>query len=208
MFISRYDHAIGKADFATFVEPVWAQRCALLSLGGQSRRADLVEHSLKYAEACRANGLHQLALDRLASLKELKLSAADMARVEFEETLALWSSGEQEMGRFLLERIGAKLEGTGSPMCPEVLGTLGKWLFELKAESNGVILERYLQKSIQLYEQSGSGATATRKVVDAYASMAEFCDAQYKQIWEVFNSPVSHPNLRFNVTILVSNNEC
>ena len=83
------------------------------------------------------------------------------------------------MGRFLLERIGTRLEDSGSPMRPEVLGTLGKWLFELKAESNGVILERYLQKSIQLYEQSGS---TTGRVVDAYASMAEFCDAQYKQV--------------------------
>ena len=31
----------------------------------------------------------------------------------------------------------------------------------------------------QLYEQSGS---TSAKVVDAYASMAEFCDAQYKQV--------------------------
>ena len=85
----RYDHTIGMADFATFVEPVLAQRCALLSLdlghgGGQQPRrpqSDLVEQSLRYAEACRANGLHQLALNRLAGLKELKqLSAADTAR--------------------------------------------------------------------------------------------------------------------------------
>ena len=85
----RYDHAavVGMADFATFVEPVLAQRCALLSLdlgcGQQPRRpqSDLVEQSLRYAEACRANGLHQLALNRLAGLKELKqLSAADTAR--------------------------------------------------------------------------------------------------------------------------------
>ena len=59
----------------------------LLALGGggghgqSSRQGDLVEHSLRYAEACRANGLHQLALDRLAGLKELKqLSAADRTR--------------------------------------------------------------------------------------------------------------------------------
>ena len=87
----RHDHTIGMADFATFVEPVLAQRCALLSLdlgggGGHQPRqrppqADLVEQSLRYAEACRANGLHQLALNRLAGLKELKqLSAADTAR--------------------------------------------------------------------------------------------------------------------------------
>ena len=77
-------------------------------------------------------------------------------RIEFEETLALWDSGEREMGRFLLERVGARLEGSGSPMCPEVLGTLGRWLFELKAESNGVILEKYLQKSIQAWIQKSS----------------------------------------------------
>ena len=83
----RHDPTIGMADFATFVEPVLAQRCALLSLdlgcGQQPRRpqSDLVEQSLRYAEACRANGLHQLALNRLAGLKELKqLSAADTAR--------------------------------------------------------------------------------------------------------------------------------
>ena len=84
----RYYHsAVGMADFATFVEPVLAQRCALLSLdlgGGQQPcrpQGALVEQSLRYAEACRANGLHQLALNRLAGLKELKqLSAADTAR--------------------------------------------------------------------------------------------------------------------------------
>ena len=90
METERYYHsAVGMADFATFVEPVLAQRCALLSLdlgrgGGQQPRrpqSDLVEQSLRYAEACRANGLHQLALNRLAGLKELKqLSAADTAR--------------------------------------------------------------------------------------------------------------------------------
>ena len=56
----------------------------------------------------------------------MQLNNADMTRVEFEETLALWASGEQEMGRFLLNRIHNKLEGTGSPMCPEILGTLGR----------------------------------------------------------------------------------
>ena len=116
----------------------------------------------------------------------MQLNNADLTRVEFEETLALWASGEHEMGRFLLNRIHTRLEGTGSPMCPEILGTLGRWLFELKAESNGVILERYLQKSIQLYEQNAGGATG--KVVDAYASMAGFCDAQYKQICKYMKS--------------------
>ena len=91
----HYDNraSVGMADFATFVEPVLAQRCALLSLelgggGGQQPRrrppqGDLVEQSLRYAEACRANGLHQLALNRLAGLKELKqLSEADTARYD------------------------------------------------------------------------------------------------------------------------------
>ena len=92
----RYDHSsVGMADFAAFVEPVLAQRCALLSLdlggrgGGQQPRhrprpqSDLVEQSLRYAEACRANGLHQLALNRLAGLKELKqLSDTETARYD------------------------------------------------------------------------------------------------------------------------------
>jgi hypothetical protein len=73
-----------------------------------------------------------------------------------------------------------------SALYPEVLGTLGNWSSELKSESTSTILESYLEKSVQSFEKSRDHRAD--KVVDAYVSLAGFCDGQFKQISEYMRS--------------------
>lgn len=68
----QYDKLVDKADFSRYVEPVLSQRCSLLSLPPTSTK-ELLEASMNYSEICRKNGLYKLALDKLASLKRLKV---------------------------------------------------------------------------------------------------------------------------------------
>ena len=55
---------------------------------------------------------------------------------------------------------------------------LGNWSSESRTESDTFILENYLEKAVECFE-TGS---CSSDVVDAYKTMAKFCDAKYKQI--------------------------
>jgi hypothetical protein len=67
-------------------------------------------------------------------------------------------------------------------LLPEVLGTLGAWMFELRTESASSIIDDYLQKSVQIFETLSTESGTRDKMVEAYANLAKFCDEQHQQL--------------------------
>ena len=122
--------------------------------------------------------------------------------VQFHEALLAWSSKEHDVAKFLMKNLNRKLESdkenenqTRPTLLPEVLRTLGSWMFELKSDSSALILEKYLKRSVKLYDElsrinsksfneyvNGYPSTDAKKRIQAYASLATFCDEQYKHI--------------------------
>ena len=128
---------------------------------------------------------------------------------QYEEAKLTWASKEKQLAVFLLkdleQKISLALESPATPgvdkqslksMHPLVLSKLGKWSLELRSESSSDLLNKYFYKSVKLYEglpTPGGGVAADRgegwkglergqRVFGAYASLAQFCDAQYQQI--------------------------
>lgn len=67
-------------------------------------------------------------------------------------------------------------------MLPEVLGTLGAWMFELRTESPSSILDNYLVRSVKLFEEMVGSSGNQDKMVESYANLGKFCDDQYQQL--------------------------
>ena len=67
-------------------------------------------------------------------------------------------------------------------LLPEVLGTLGAWLFELRTENPSSIMDNYLTKSVEIFEELAADAGHQDKMVNAYAMLAKFSDDQYQQL--------------------------
>ena len=118
--------------------------------------------------------------------------------VQFNEALLAWASKDCEFAKFLMKNLNRRLENnkentTRISLLPEVLRTLGNWMFELKSESSSMILNKYLKKSTQIYEENSSqfiyitdnhnfhlkSLEMESRVTEAYASLANFCDDQY-----------------------------
>ena len=67
-------------------------------------------------------------------------------------------------------------------MLPEVLGTLGAWMFELRTVSPSSILDNYLVRSVKLFEEMDGSSGNQDKMVESYANLGKFCDDQYQQL--------------------------
>ena len=73
-------------------------------------------------------------------------------------------------------------------MLPEVLGTLGSWMFELRTESPTSILDNYLVQSVKLFEKTVGVTGNEEKMVESYANLGKFCDDQYQQLCDYMTS--------------------
>ena len=125
--------------------------------------------------------------------------------IQYNEALLAWASKEYDVAKFLMKSLNRKLEQDKenikrTTLLPEVLRTLGSWMFTLKSESSNVILESYLKRSTRLYEElciEGKAKLSNNhqpllideeKITQAYASLATFCDDQYKNIMNYMQS--------------------
>ena len=163
----------------------------------------LCNHAIKKAQ-------FHVAENSLMEIKSLiqknKTKMGNMIDVEdqaqYNEAILAWASKEKDVAIFLMKSLNKKLEANKenvhrASLYPEVLRTLGCWMFELKSESSSVILQDYFKRSTQLYEEQLEKENSLPnkygkpdeyslidedKVTEAYGSLASFCDDQYRNI--------------------------
>ncbi|KAF0030872.1 hypothetical protein F2P81_017603 [Scophthalmus maximus] len=115
---------------------------------------------------------------------------------QLEEAQVFWAKGEQGLALGLLRQMIHYLEEKVdlnpalAPVYTECLRLCGNWLAETCLESPGVILEKYLERAVEVIEGE-SGVLDSRlqaQRTEAFLSLARFSDAQYQSIDKYMNS--------------------
>ncbi|KAM6987939.1 serine-protein kinase ATM isoform 2-T2 [Tautogolabrus adspersus] len=190
------------SDFA-LVEPILAARSvAQHTLMCRVENPDstqylssvLTDHLMELCRLARKAGNTQLAERAVFQMKqqgtrESRLSLP-VSSWQLEEAQVFWAKSEQGLALGLLRQMIHNLEGKVDmnpalvPVYTECLRLCGNWLAETCLESPGVILEKYLERAVEVIEEE-SGVQDPRleaQRTEAFLSLARFSDAQYQSI--------------------------
>ncbi|XP_074534953.1 serine-protein kinase ATM [Halichoeres trimaculatus] len=196
------------SDFS-LVEPILATRSvAQHTLMGRVGDPDskqylssvLTDHLMELCQLARKAGNTQMAERAVFQIKQQgtrqSWSSSPVSSWQLEEAQVFWVKGEQGLALGLLRQMINNLEDKVDmnpalvPVYTECLRLCGNWLAETCLESPGVILEKYLERAVELIEEE-SGAQDPRleaQRTEAFLSLARFSDAQYQSIDKYMNS--------------------
>ncbi|XP_030632937.1 serine-protein kinase ATM isoform X2 [Chanos chanos] len=191
------------SDFS-LVEPALALRTALLDTlltcqthtppdSKNNLGSNLSTHLIELCRLARSARNTQLAERAVFQLKQH--SAASEGSVtslawQLEEAQVFWVKKEQELALELLRHVTDNLEASvdlnpaAVPVYTECLRLCGSWLAETCLESPAVILEKYLERAVEVIEDHSDSKDARLQSqrTQAFLSLARFSDAQYQSI--------------------------
>ncbi|XP_019720538.1 serine-protein kinase ATM [Hippocampus comes] len=198
----QHSQLLSNSDFA-LVEPILAIRSVSYNTL-MSRTVDpdttqylssvLTDHLLELCQMARKAGHTQLAERAVFQMKQHGVedprSSSPISLWQLEEAQVFWVKGEQSLALGLLKQMIQKLEEhvdfnpALAPIYTECLRLCGNWLAETCQESPGVILEKYLERAVEVIEvESGvQDARLQNERIEAFLSLARFSDAQYQSI--------------------------
>ncbi|KAM7413396.1 hypothetical protein PAMA_020672 [Pampus argenteus] len=204
----QHSQLLADSDF-TLVEPILAVRSVaqntLMSRlgdpdGTQYLSSVLTEHLMELCRLARNAGNTQLAERAVFQMKQHGGGGgswpASPVSWQLEEAQVFWAKGEQGLALGLLRQMIHNLEEKVdfnpalAPVYTECLRLCGNWLAESCLESPGVILEKYLERAVEVIEGE-SGVQDSRlqsQRTEAFLSLARFSDAQYQSIDKYMNS--------------------
>ncbi|XP_070761541.1 serine-protein kinase ATM isoform X3 [Enoplosus armatus] len=204
----QHSQLLADSDFA-LVEPILAVRSVsqhtLMSRVGDPDSAQylssvLTDHLMELCRLARKAGNTQLAERALFQMKQHggggSWASSPVPSWQLEEAQVFWAMGEQELALGLLRQKIHKLEEKVdlnpalAPVYTKCLRLCGSWLAETCLESPGVILEKYLERAVEVIEEE-SGVQDSRlqsQRTEAFLSLARFSDAQYQSIDKYMNS--------------------
>uniref|UniRef100_A0A8C2WUR8 non-specific serine/threonine protein kinase n=1 Tax=Cyclopterus lumpus TaxID=8103 RepID=A0A8C2WUR8_CYCLU len=204
----QHSQLLADSDFA-LVEPILAVRTValhtLISRVGdpdstQYLSSVLTDHLMELCRLARKAGNTQLAERAVFQMKQRGgggfLDSPPVLSWQLEEAQVFWAKGEQGLALGLLRQMIHNLEDKVDlnpavvPVYTECLRLCGNWLAETCLESPGVILEKYLERAVELIEEE-SGVHDSRlqsQRTEAFLSLARFSDAQYQSIDKYMNS--------------------
>ncbi|XP_031716383.1 serine-protein kinase ATM isoform X1 [Anarrhichthys ocellatus] len=200
----QHSQLLADSDFA-LVEPILAVRTVaqhtLISRAGDSDRTQylssvLTDHLMELCRLARKAGNTQIAERAVFQMKQHGGGGSSVLSWQLEEAQVFWVKGEQGLALGLLRQMIHNLEEKVdmdpalAPVYTECLRLCGNWLAETCLESPGVILEKYLERAVEVIEQE-SGVQDSRlqsQRTEAFLSLARFSDAQYQSIDKYMNS--------------------
>ncbi|XP_034724062.1 serine-protein kinase ATM [Etheostoma cragini] len=205
----QHSQLLADSDFA-LVEPILAVRSvAQHTLMSTVRNPDstqylssvLTDHLMELCRLARKAGNTQLAERAVFQMKQHggggSWASSPVLSWQLEEAQVFWAKGEKGLALGLLREMIHNLEKKVDlnpslvPVYTECLRLCGNWLAETCLESPGVILEKYLERAVEVIEQE-SGVQDSRlqsQRTEAFLSLARFSDAQYQSIDKYMNSP-------------------
>uniref|UniRef100_A0A4W3IEU8 non-specific serine/threonine protein kinase n=1 Tax=Callorhinchus milii TaxID=7868 RepID=A0A4W3IEU8_CALMI len=181
------------SDF-TFQEPILALRTVvqemLIKMEVNASRKELIqeilmEHLLEMAKLARAARNTQLAEKAIFQIKQHNPIGFGISTWQLEEAQVIWAKREQNQSLDILKQMIAELEFSSDvPLYVECLRLCGNWLAETCLESPGTIMQKYLEKAVEIAlshsEQHKDAVQSGR--MEAFLSLARFSDAQYQSI--------------------------
>ncbi|XP_035535893.1 serine-protein kinase ATM isoform X1 [Morone saxatilis] len=204
----QHSQLLVDSDFA-LVEPILAARSVaqhtLLSRvedpdSSQYLSSVLTDHLMELCRLARKAGNTQLAERAVFQMKQHggrgSWASSPVSSWDLEEAQVFWAKGEQGLALGLLRKMINNLEEKVdlnpalAPVYTECLRLCGNWLAETCLESPGIILEKYLERAVEVIEGE-SGVQDSRlqsQRTEAFLSLARFSDAQYQSIDKYMNS--------------------
>uniref|UniRef100_UPI003AAD459E serine-protein kinase ATM n=1 Tax=Centroberyx gerrardi TaxID=166262 RepID=UPI003AAD459E len=204
----QHSQLLADSDFA-LVEPILAVRSVaqhtLMSRVGDPDTTKylssvLTDHLMELCRLARNAGNTQLAERAVFQMKQHggggSRASSTVSSWQLEEAQVFWVKGEQGLALGLLRQMIDTLEEQVdfnpalAPVYTECLRLCGNWLAETCLESPGVILEKYLERAVEVIEGE-SGVQDSRlqsQRTEAFLSLARFSDAQYQSIDNYMNS--------------------
>ncbi|XP_041796006.1 serine-protein kinase ATM isoform X2 [Chelmon rostratus] len=205
----QHSHLLADSDFA-LVEPILAARSVtqhtLMSRVGdpdstQYLSSVLTDHLMELCRLARKAGNTQLAERAVLQMKQHggggSWASSPVSSWQLEEAQVFWAKGEQGLALGLLRQMINILEEKVDinpavvPVYTECLRLCGNWLAETCLESPGIILEKYLERAVEVIEEDSGVHQDSRlqsQRTEAFLSLARFSDAQYQSIDKYMNS--------------------
>ncbi|KAM9318497.1 serine-protein kinase ATM [Pholidichthys leucotaenia] len=205
----QHSQLLSDSDF-TMVEPILAVRSVaghtLLTTVGEPDSSQylssvLIDHLMELCCLARKAGNTQLAERAVYQMKQHRggggtLVSFPVSAWQMEEAQVFWAKGEHGLALDLLRQMIHSLEEKVdlnpalAPVYAECLRLSGNWLAETCLESPGVILEKYLERAVEVIEaESGvEDSQLQSQRTKAFLSLARFSDAQYQSIDKYMNS--------------------
>ncbi|KAM8853870.1 serine-protein kinase ATM [Synchiropus picturatus] len=205
---TQHSQLLVDSDFS-LVEPILAVRSvAQTTLMSKMVDSDAVqclssvytEHLLELCRAALKAGNTQLAERAVFQMKTQdgggSWSSSPVSPWQLEEVRVFWAKGEQGLALGLLRQMTHRLEEKVdlnpalAPVYTECLRLCGDWLAETCLESPGVILEKYLERAVEVIEQDSGmqDARLQSQRTEAFLALARFSDAQYQSIDKYMSS--------------------
>ncbi|CAB1347999.1 unnamed protein product [Coregonus sp. 'balchen'] len=197
----QHSQLLVDSDFG-LVEPILALRSvAQETLISQERDPEkrkylstvLTSHLMELCQLARTAGNTQLAERAVFRMKQHgggEGQGSTASSWQLEEAQVFWAKGEQGLALGLLRQMIHTLEEQVVfnpalvPVFTECLRLCGNWLAETCLESPGVILEKYLERAVEVItgDALGSDTKLQSQRTQAFLSLARFSDAQYQSI--------------------------
>uniref|UniRef100_A0A6Q2X681 non-specific serine/threonine protein kinase n=1 Tax=Esox lucius TaxID=8010 RepID=A0A6Q2X681_ESOLU len=193
----QHSQLLVDSDFG-LVEPILALRSVIQEiLISQERDPEkrkylstvLTSHLMELCQLARNAGNTQLAERALFQIKRHGGGVgrgSTASSWQLEEAQVFWVKGEPGLALGLLKKMIHTLEEqvSGTMLYTESLRLCGNWLAETCLESPGVILEKYLERSVEVFSGHaiGSDSKLLSQRTQAFLSLARFSDAQYQSI--------------------------
>ncbi|XP_063061017.1 serine-protein kinase ATM [Engraulis encrasicolus] len=187
----------------SLVEPILALRSSLqevlLEREAQGQRRGLLttsycSHLMELSRLARGAGNTQLAERAVFQMKQHSDASVGGVVTEtswqLEEAQVFWEKREQGLAlgrlRQMIDSLEEQVEMNSAlaPVYSESLRLCGTWLGETCLESPAVILEKYLEKAVEVMElhEGGSDPRLQSQRTQAFLSLARFADSQYQSI--------------------------
>ncbi|KAM6290797.1 serine-protein kinase ATM [Porphyrio hochstetteri] len=197
----RQSQLLKDSDFC-FQEPVMALRTVILEILLEKESENtkrecikdiLTKHLVELSRLARTAKNTQLPEKAMFQIKQYNPMGCEVSEWQLEEAQVFWAKKEESLALNILKRMIKKLDADwfqveNDPhlklVYTECLRLCGTWLAETCLENPTVIMQKYLEKAVEIAaSHSGDSSDELKKgKMKAFLSLARFSDNQYQRI--------------------------
>uniref|UniRef100_A0A8C0AYU6 non-specific serine/threonine protein kinase n=1 Tax=Buteo japonicus TaxID=224669 RepID=A0A8C0AYU6_9AVES len=195
----RQSQLLKDSDFC-FQEPIMALRTVILEILLEKENENtkrecikdiLTKHLVELSRLARTAKNTQLPERAMFQIKQYNPTGYEVSEWQLEEAQVFWAKKEESLALNILKRMIKKLDADwlqNDPrmklMYTECLRLCGSWLAETCLENPTVIMQKYLEKAVEIAaSHSGESSDELKKgKMKAFLSLARFSDNQYQRI--------------------------
>ncbi|XP_068000723.1 serine-protein kinase ATM [Melanerpes formicivorus] len=197
----RQSQLLKDSDFR-FQEPIMALRTVVLEILLEKESENikrecikdiLTKHLVELSRLARTAKNTQLPERAMFQIKQYNPEGCGVSEWQLEEAQVFWAKKEESLALSILKKMIKKLDADwfqveNDPhlklVYTECLRLCGTWLAETCLENPTVIMQKYLEKAVEVAaSQNGDSSDELKKgKMKAFLSLARFSDSQYQRI--------------------------